>query len=94
VVWYSHLFQNFPQFIVTHTVKGFGIVNKAEIDVTYIYIQYFITLVMLFNFNSIEGSLILGFYFKTFKGVLILRGNYAIAVFEFGNFQRSQGIFI
>ena len=33
MVWYSHLFQNFPQFIVTHTVKGFGIVNKAEIDV-------------------------------------------------------------
>ena len=31
--WYSHLFQNFPQFIVIHTVKGFGIVNKAEIDV-------------------------------------------------------------
>ena len=29
--WYSHLFQNFPQFIVIHTVKGFGIVNKAEI---------------------------------------------------------------
>ena len=33
VVWYSHLFQNFPQFIVIHTAKGFGIVNKAEIDV-------------------------------------------------------------
>jgi len=33
VVWYSHLFQNFPQFLVIHTVKGFGIVNKAEIDV-------------------------------------------------------------
>ena len=33
VVWYSHLFQNFPQFVVIHTVKGFGIVNKAEIDV-------------------------------------------------------------
>ena len=33
VVWYSHLFQNFPQFIVIHTVKGFGIVNKAEVDV-------------------------------------------------------------
>ena len=33
VVWYSHLFQNFPQFIVIHAVKGFGIVNKAEIDV-------------------------------------------------------------
>ena len=33
VVWYAHLFQNCPQFIVMHTVKGFGIVNKAEIDV-------------------------------------------------------------
>ena len=33
VVWYSHLFQNFPQFLVIHAVKGFGIVNKAEIDV-------------------------------------------------------------
>ena len=33
MVWYSHLFQKFPQFIVIHTVKGFGIVNKAEIDV-------------------------------------------------------------
>ena len=33
MVWYSHLFQNFPQFIVIHTVKGFGIVNKAEIHV-------------------------------------------------------------
>ena len=33
MVWYSHLFQNFPQFIVIHTVKGFGIVNKAEIYV-------------------------------------------------------------
>ena len=31
--WYSHLFQNFPQFVVMHTVKGFGIVNKPEIDV-------------------------------------------------------------
>ena len=33
MVWYSHLFQNFPQFIVIHTIKCFGIVNKAEIDV-------------------------------------------------------------
>ena len=33
VVWYSHFFKDFPQFIVIHTVKGFGIVNKAEIDV-------------------------------------------------------------
>ena len=33
VVWYSHFLKNFPQFVVIHTVKGFGIVNKAEIDV-------------------------------------------------------------
>ena len=33
VVWYSHLFQNFPQFLVIHTIKGFGLVDKAEIDV-------------------------------------------------------------
>ena len=32
-VWYSHLFKSFPQFVVIHTVKGFGIVNKAEVDV-------------------------------------------------------------
>ena len=33
MVWYAHLSQNFPQFIVIHTVKGFGIVNKAELDI-------------------------------------------------------------
>ena len=33
MVWYAHLFQNFPQFVVIHTVKGFNIVNKAEVDV-------------------------------------------------------------
>ena len=33
MVWYSHLFQNFPQFVVIYTVKGFGVVNKAGVDV-------------------------------------------------------------
>ena len=33
MVWYSHLLKNFPQFIVIHTVKGFGVVNEAETDV-------------------------------------------------------------
>ena len=33
VVWYSHLLKNFPEFVVIHTVKGFGVVNKAEVDV-------------------------------------------------------------
>ena len=33
MVWYYHLFKNFPQFVVIHTVKGFGVVNEAEVDV-------------------------------------------------------------
>ena len=40
VDWYSHLFLNFPQFIVIHTVKGFGIVSKAEVDV-FLELSYF-----------------------------------------------------
>ena len=40
VVWYCHLFQNFPQLIVIHTLKGFGIVNKAEVDV-FLELSYF-----------------------------------------------------
>ena len=53
VVWYSHLFQNFQQFIVIHTVKGFGIVNKAEIDV-------FLKLSCFFNDPVDVGNLISG----------------------------------
>ena len=51
VVWYSHLFQNFPQFIVIHTVKGFGIVNKAKVDV-------FLELSCFFNDPADVGNLI------------------------------------
>ena len=40
MVWYSKLFQNFPQFVVIHRVKGFGIVNKAEIDI-FLELSYF-----------------------------------------------------
>ena len=40
MVWYSHLFQNFPQFVVIHTVKDFGIVNKVEIDI-FLELSYF-----------------------------------------------------
>ena len=40
MVWYSHVLKNFPQFVVIHTVKGFGIVNKAEIDV-FLELSYF-----------------------------------------------------
>ena len=38
MVWYSHLLKNFPQFVVIHTVKGFGVVSKAEVD---IFLEFF-----------------------------------------------------
>ena len=53
VVWYSHFFQNYPQFIVIHTVKGFGKVNKAEIDV-------FLELSCFFDDLADVGNLISG----------------------------------
>ena len=60
MVWCSHLFQNFPEFVVIHTVKGFGIVNKAEIDV-------FLELSYLFDDPADVGNLITGSsaFFKT-----------------------------
>ena len=51
VVWYSHLLKNFPQFVVIPTVKGFGIVNKAEVDV-------FLDLSCFFNDPTDVGNLI------------------------------------
>ena len=53
MVWYSHLFKNFPQFIVIHTVKGFGVVNKAEVDV-------FLELSCFFDDPKDVGNLISG----------------------------------
>ena len=53
VVWYSHLFQNVPQFVVIHTVKGFDVVNKAEIDV-------FLELSCFFDDPTNVGNLISG----------------------------------
>ena len=54
MVWDSHLFQNFPQFVVIHTVKGFGIVNKAEVDV-------FVELSCFFDDTVDVGNLISSF---------------------------------
>ena len=53
MVWYSHLFQNFLQFVVIHTVKGFDIVNKAEIDV-------FLEISLFFDDPVDAGNLISG----------------------------------
>ena len=53
MVWYSHLFKNFPQFVVIHTVKGFDVVNKAEVDV-------FLELSCFFDEPTDVGKLISG----------------------------------
>ena len=53
MIWYSHLFQNFPQFVVIYTVKGFGIANKAEVDI-------FLELSCFFNDPRAVGNLISG----------------------------------
>ena len=53
MVWYSNLFKNFPQFVVIHTVKGFGIVNKTEVDV-------FLELSCFFDDPTDVGNLISG----------------------------------
>ena len=53
MVWFSHLFQNFPQFFVIHTVKSFGVVNKAEVDV-------FLKLSCFFDDRVDVGNLISG----------------------------------
>ena len=53
MVWYSHPFKNFPQFVVLHTVKGFGVVNKAEVDV-------FLELSCFFDDPADAGNLISG----------------------------------
>ena len=53
MIWYFHLFKNFPEFVVIHTVKGFGIVNKAEVDV-------FLELSCFFDDPADVGNLISG----------------------------------
>ena len=53
MVWYSHLFKNFPQFVVIHTVKGFGVVYKGEVDV-------FLELSCFFDDPADVGNLISG----------------------------------
>ena len=53
VVWYSQLFKNFPQFVVIHTVKGFGVVNKTEVDI-------FLELFCFFSDLADVGNLVSG----------------------------------
>ena len=55
MAWYSHLFKNFPQYVLIHTVKGFGIVNKAKVD-----FFFFLELSCFFDYPLDVGNLISG----------------------------------
>ena len=76
MVWYSYHFKNFPQFVVSHTVKAFNIVNKTEVDV-------FLELSCFFNDPANVGNLISGSsaFFKSslsiwkFLGHIVLKPN-------------------
>ena len=82
MVWYSHLFQNFPQFIVIHTAKGFGIVNKAEIDV-------FLELSCFFNDLVDVGNLISGSSAFSKTSLNIMCKSYALK--KIFNFKQGCG---
>ena len=75
MVWYSHLFQNFPQFIVIHSVKGFDIANKAEIDV-------FLEFSCFFSDPADVGNLISGSsVFSKFSTVYYIQYTYTTHVY-------------
>ena len=68
MVWYSHLLKNVPQFVVIHIVKGFGIVNKAKVDV-------FLELSCFFDDQTDVGNLISGsFLSEELKFLLFIQG--------------------
>ena len=72
VVWYSHLLKNFPQFVVIHTVKGFWIVNKAEVDV-------FLELSCFFHDPTDVGNFISGS--SAFSKTTLNIGKFTVHVF-------------
>ena len=75
VVWYSHLSQNFPQFIVIYTVKGFGIVNKAEVDV-------FLEVSHFFDDSTHVGNLISGSSFFSFFKYKFIHFNWRLITLQ------------
>ena len=85
MVWYSHLFQNFPEFIVIHTVKDFGIVNETEVDV-------FLKLSCFFHDPVDVGSLISGFSAFSKTGLNI--GKFMVHVLLKSGLENSEHYFI
>ena len=84
MVWYPHLFQNFPQFVVIHTVKGFGIVNKSEIDV-------FLELHCFFNDPTDVGDLISGY--SVFSKSILNMWNFMVHVLLKPGFENCEHYF-
>ena len=56
MVWYSHLFQNFPQFVVIHTVKGFGVLNEAKVGVFLELYSFFYDPMLVGNLISVSSA--------------------------------------
>ena len=81
VVWFAHLFQNFPQFIVIHTVQGSGIVNKAEIDV-------FLELSCFFDDPADIGNMISGS--STFSKTSMNIWKFSVHVFQSTTTDKKQ----
>ena len=84
MVWYSHLFQNFPQFIVIHIVKSFGIVNKAEIDVFLELSCFFNRLEcycmnFLFTHLSVDGHLGCFHFFSSMNNVINIHSHLGLS---------------
>ena len=76
MVWYFHIFQNFPQFVVIHTVKGFGIINKAETDV-------FLDFSCFFDDPTDVGNLISGSSASSKSSLNICKFSVHILAWEF-----------
>ena len=85
VVWYSQIFQNFPQFIVIHTVKGFGTVNKAEIDV-------FMELSCFFDDPADVGNLISGSSAFSKTSLNIVCAKFKISISQVQNVRNGRSV--
>ena len=69
MVWCSHLFQNFPQFVVIHTVKGFGIVSKAKVDM-FLELLLFLMIQWMLAIDKCPEEIVL-FFSENFEAIAV-----------------------
>ena len=87
MVWYSHLFKNIPQFVVMHTVRGFSIVNEAEVDIFLKYPCFFYDLTYIGNLISgSSASLKPTLYIWKFSIHVLLKPSLSLINFELNQF--------